>query len=867
MCTNGQSRASSTPLSATGSRWEQMVSVVALVVAQAGCQGHFDQDAKYDAGDAAIPDASFFSGLGLDQPCEDDKGCRSGLTCQQSQCKAKGDRGEDDRCLLTVECAEGLQCGWSGFCVPVGEGAENEECSSSSECTRDLYCRLSGGLAGHCATIADNPGDLGEACEDTSECMSGLVCSPLRKECAPGSVLLNPDLFRGVICPEAEEAEMSFGVRMSLPTDDPLPGFYATPFPTDLRIRDGKVDISSHPVPGGALIGSDPVETVVAAINDEMKGFSVNPAIYFRLTRAVDESSLRADGDDATIRLVNLDDGTPHPVYFQFVGERNKYICHNHLYVHPLWAKPLKPNTTYAAIVTSGVRSEGDNEAPKQLDALAMLLGSSRPSDGAERKAWQTFAKLRDWLDGADLSAQNIAGATVFTTGDPWVAMGTAREAARSGDAPRLIDTPVVCEEGTQSPCATPDYEPPEASPNLRDPRDCPESPADNHHEIHAKIRLPVFQDGERPYIDDDDGGGALHFKDGKPVIQGYEDVCMAITVPKTADPAEVPESGWPVVIYAHGTGGSLRTGPAAFGTTVSNLVISDERMARMAQISIDQPMHGPRQGPAQNLDPGPLFFNVRNPQAAKGNIFQGASDNFSLVRFLQDFDGELPGAGRVTFDSDRIFYHGHSQGGTTGPIFAPYEPDIRGVVFSGCAGALVFGLLGKEKPYDSSVGLRMALQELNIDEFHPLLHLFQFYFDQADPLIYAHLLYKEPVEAPKHALHVFGRNDSYTPDSGQAAYAAATGGTMALPDPVPSWFDRLEIYEMSTAALPLSGNFDADGTEITGVTVQHLNDPENSVSEKPYDGHFVTYQDKTAIGQVREFLGTLALDPVPTVR
>ena len=831
-------------------------------VAVAACEEHFERPATIVVPDAEVTDVAFFRGDGIGATCDDDLDCRSGLECKSGECEANGDKAEDDRCLITAECKDGLQCGWAGFCTEAGEGGQDAECSSSSECARGFYCNLLGGLGGQCFAIDDDAKDLGESCDETGECMSGLVCSPQRKTCSPGNVLLNPDVFRGVACPVEDEPEMEFGVRMHIPDGEALPGFYAFPFPTDIRMKDGKVNLDGHPVPGGALIGSDPVHTVIEAINDEVEGWSVHPGIFFRFSHEVDVESLRTEGDRATVMLIDLDRGERHPITLQFVPERNKYICHNHLYVHPLWSRPLRPDTTYAAIVTTDVKRaiEAEDIFAEPLDDLEMLLGRSEPSGGADKRAWKTFEKLRGHIGDSDaLDNGDIAGATVFTTGNPWSPMEAVRAVVRADRAPSITGDPVLCEAGTRSPCATPDYEPPEGT-DLRDSRDCPAETSSKYHEIHALLRVPVFQEGDRPYTE---GGGALEFAGGKPVVVGHEDVCMGITVPKSP----MPDTGWPVIIYGHGTGGSFRSGISTFSSVVSDLDVGNDERRGVVQIAIDQPMHGPRQGDEQGLDPGPLFFNVRNPQAAQGNIFQGASDNFSLVRWIEGFTGELPGAGELRFDAGHIYYHGHSQGGTTGPIFAPYEPSLRAVVFSGCAGSLVFGLLGKSKPYDSSVGLRLALQELKIDEPHPLLHLFQLYFDPSDPLIYAHLLYREPATTPKHAMQVMGQNDSYTPFTGQSAYAGNAGATLGLPDSVPEWFDRIEQYEMATSEFPISGNIEVDGQAITGVVTQYLNDPGHSVGGEPYDGHFVTYQNLTAIDQVRGFFASLLVDDVPTVQ
>ena len=70
------------------------------------------------------------------------------------------------------------------------------------------------------------------------------------------------------------------------------------------------------------------------------------------------------------------------------------------------------------------------------------------------------------------------------------------------------------------------------------------------------------------PYLGDSHVVEVAINPDGTPKVVGYEDVCMAITIPKGAE----PKTGWPVIIYGHGTGGSLRSGPAQVGLAAATL-------------------------------------------------------------------------------------------------------------------------------------------------------------------------------------------------------------------------------------------------------------------------------------------------------
>ena len=90
-----------------------------------------------------------------------------------------------------------------------------------------------------------------------------------------------------------------------------------------------------------------------------------------------------------------------------------------------------------------------------------------------------------------------------------------------------------------------------------------------------------------------------------------------------------MPANGWPLVIYAHGTGGSYRShikreSPRHW------LRCTADNTVPIAVLGIDQVQHGPRRG-ASTESPNNLFYNFANPYAARDNAMQGAADQMSL--------------------------------------------------------------------------------------------------------------------------------------------------------------------------------------------------------------------------------------------
>ena len=131
--------------------------------------------------------------------------------------------------------------------------------------------------------------------------------------------------------------------------------------------------------------------------------------------------------------------------------------------------------------------------------------------------------------------ADDVAVAAVFTTGDPWEATSKTRDIVRT--SPITSTDFTLCDEGVTSPCD-------DGLEGAAHVRGC--FGADPlFDELHTTASLPILQQGTAPYLDE---GGDL----SSPArIQRREDVCVSVTVPKL----EMPEAGWPVVVYAHVSG------------------------------------------------------------------------------------------------------------------------------------------------------------------------------------------------------------------------------------------------------------------------------------------------------------------------
>jgi hypothetical protein len=766
------------------------------------------------------------AGAGVGDDCSDGTRCRPGLECLDGACTPAGTLNPGEPCVIQPECAAGLQC-VIGSCIPAGDREAGESCMRDDDCAAGLKCVITG-LEASCAPQGD--GDVGGDCERSTDCFTGLAC--VNEACTPQNPSL---LWPGVECEPSNPDDVR--AYFEVPgADDALEGdFFRLPFPNDALRTDDGLDLSGFPTPGPGLVGVDAVKLYVDALegDDAWGGYGT---VYFRFSGPLEiyydngEQRLQVAWVDVTPGSPDL--GASAGLGFYYSGGGSAYICQDWIGVRRPRGFPLVPGHTYAVWITTEVVA-ADGSPVIRPPNLVAVLDDDEPDDPALARAHEAFAPFRAYLSAENTSTAEVLTATVFTVGGLRGTMADLAAAVDELPAPTVEDGWTKCEDGVDSPC--PDHE---------GSRNCGAGSSD-YDEYHALVRLPIYQQGTAPYLTPEDGGNIVIESD-----PATEDVCLALTVPT----GTMPDTGWPLAVYAHGTGGSFRD--HASSSVAGALSRGD---VKFAVLGIDQVAHGPRRG-ASDRDPDELFFNFLNPKAARGNPLQGAVDQISLAKFAATIDGsdEMP----TTIDATKLVFFGHSQGSTEGSLMLPYADAYKAAVLSGNGASLMNALITKTEPVDIASILPVVLSDPDglsggLAEIHPVLSLLQTWIDPADPLNFARATAAEPLEGhvAKHVFQTYGTRDHYSPPITLATYARAA----ALQQVEPAEDDLADEFGVSltSTAAPLAGNL--AGGMITAGLRQY-----EAASDS--DGHFVVFDVPQANEDAVRFLSQAVSGGIPEI-
>ncbi|MCB9779102.1 MAG: hypothetical protein H6742_11110 [Alphaproteobacteria bacterium] len=594
-------------------------------------------------------------------------------------------------------------------------------------------------------------------------------------------------------------------------------GFFGSPFPSDARTVDGHPDMTGFP----GREDFDLIDLYCEEI-EKLDGFGTNAAVWLPLDRALDTSILPdafdSTGPDSPILLLDVDPtsplrGTAVPWTWTWQDNYAEYIDKNVLAIQPLWGAVLRPSRRYAVLLrTSGFRAR---------PGLADVWEADHP-DHAE------YQSLQEVLFQLDIPLEDVADVVQFRTQDPVGRLAKWVDHSRSAVSLPALDQAVF-----------------------------PTLSGSYFQAYQGELLLPQWQEGSPPFLTE--GGDFVEDDAGVPVLARWQQVSFSVSVPTIG---EMPPDGWPVVVYAHGTGGTHQTFISGTGPKTPASVLARNGIVG---IGISMPLHGER---GSGADPEILSFNFFNPPAALGNFQQAALDHLYLIETLASYDTELTlldrdgqPDGSLRLDPSRIAWLGHSHGGVVGAMAAPYlDGRVDAVFLSGAGGGISLAVQYREQGGLDIEDILRRTFELDQDEAlvptHPLLAMVQVLAEGVDPLNYApYWQSRQPFwnSQPVSVLMTTGLLDQHTPSLTSQILAGSAG----LPIAAPTW-EAQPINELVgiEASLPLRGNRTAwDGSAVTGGIV-----------EFPDDDHYPIFNNSDAIALYGEYLRSALYDGAPTI-
>jgi len=584
--------------------------------------------------------------------------------------------------------------------------------------------------------------------------------------------------------------------------------FGALPFPNDLqrgRLEGFERIVGAH---------AEALRDGLAALD----GFGRTTASMFFVEGAVDQASLAGSA-----LLVDVDPASP---------ERGKQVAVvartlpslRVVSVLPAPGTVLAPGRRYAAVLTDRARAPNGTPlvAAPQFVAIADKLSAPRT-----RPAEKLYGDALDVLleTKAVGSAQSVVGLAVFTTSRATAELFALRDAVRAMPAPEAHFDGSVIFTRTSMPDLDAWLGAPEKDEKGHDWPGLDNKGGVAHDAIGAVATFayesPSFLDPKTKHFERGEGSA---FR----VADAHARVPVTIVIPSAAPPA----TGYPVIVAAHGLGG-----------TRNNLLAIANELARagFVTIGIDDVAHGARRGtrdlgnnyggtyrgpdglPDRDQIGGLDFFaGFVDLLAIRDNFRQTVLDHVSLVRLVQRGGDGLAPLGTalgsaVRLDGARVFWTGGSFGGIMGATTIAVEPELRAASLQVPGGGFMTFLIPQSAQMGGIVNtlIRSAYQldaaetgdAEPIDPFHPLATIAQMVVESGEPLAFAPEVFKRKT----NVLLTYALDDEVLPNQATHALIRAMGlSTLGAP--------IRPIEGVKSLAAPVTANLNGG----TGVAVEY---------------------------------------------
>ncbi|RYV00593.1 hypothetical protein SOPP22_17450 [Shewanella sp. OPT22] len=650
--------------------------------------------------------------------------------------------------------------------------------------------------------------------------------------------------------------------------------FYDVGFPNDINRQGSNVSFDDFPMQLNPI-----VREYVKSADKADFGFTPDMPIYLHLLGDVESNSLQLPIDandslksDSSVQLINIDSNSPDfglhsPIKVEITTEKDAYRPKNLLQILPA-GKFLSSNTKYALIITTDINTN-DEVSHNQLlqDVLSGKISkvelTTLDKDKAA-KAIHSYRALAEYLKDKSIGLDTILGATVWTTGDPASKMRSLAKQVSELSSPK-------------------------PNGNLSFVKN-----TDNVCILKGTWNVPEFQSGLFPYVLALNGGTIKFDRDGKPVIDHYRQTPFYITLPKS----EMPESGYPIVFYDHGTGGEAaqvfkrgytnKEGKLTREGNVAQIAgLADWATASMgghmgADDQASRPIINKVLKHFSGLTLNLATYNILNPRAMRDNLNQMMMEQILFHRMVSQLTipSNICGkndaskyANNVFFDSDKQVAQGQSLGSFISGMevaadpkpFSAYIPSGVGSV--GLTTAMGYAATSGQKELGEKLAPMFFWTKSSAvtnNPFHPLYALSSSVMSSAD-FVYGLADKRQQPEkygALPSTLSFNGFYDDNVQMDAQKKYLRALRPDLGGQDisglsESNRYSPTINHYGGSITSLPVEANMSDGETNI------EIRLPE----DKNKSGHYVFFQYSELKHQAQCFLDDIAKGKEPRVR
>lgn len=527
-----------------------------------------------------------------------------------------------------------------------------------------------------------------------------------------------------------------------------------------------------------------------------------------------DSTKVIAADKTSPILLIDIDEASPERGrLFPTVAVTpppDRYVTDGHLSIAARPGFVLHESRKYAYVVMRSLKDANgkDLDVPASFEALHAL---EAPSGDAELKAWKLYEPLWPTLRQLSIDPEQVAAATVFTTGDVVQELADLSTALKAKYKVTITDLVVNPDGGAQH---------------------------DRFCELKGNVVYPQFQKGAPPF--DTDGLFELG-ADGLPIKEREESAPVSMTLPKMPMPA----GGYPLVQYFHGSGGLstslVDNGPLQSAT--DEVGIKGEGPAYVlaphgfAVAGTALPVNPERFPGASET----AYLNFNNLASFRDIFRQGVIEQRLFLDALATMTIDpsivasctglgLPnGETAYHFNTKAMHAQGQSMGGMYTNLISAVEPRIEAAVPTGAGGFWNYMILTTEIISGAADKVKLLLGTGTLTFMHPALALLDTAWEPAETFVYMPRLAHRPLkDHPARSIYEpVGMGDHYFSTGVYDGAALAYGHIQAGDQIWPSMQEALALDNRGgIKPYPLTNNMKSeDGRSYTGAVVQYAGD------------------------------------------